>query len=171
MKKFFNVLVFSMLLISLLMSCKKVETYPDIPEVHFKSYTAENSVDALGNEIKLVELVFTFVDGDGDIGLKQSDTIPPYVGKYKNNFFPTLYVKDNGKYKEVENIAVSNYTIPYIEPQGQNKTLKADVKVKFEYTKADTLFNYDTLMYKFYIVDRALHQSNIDSTSDIVFKK
>ena len=174
MKRKCNILVFSILVMIMIMSCKKVETYPDIPEVHFKSYTAEDSVDVLGNEIKLVELVFTFVDGDGDIGLKQSDTIPPYVGKYKNNFFSTLYVKDNGKYKEVENIAVSNYTIPYIEPQGQNKTLKADVKVKFEYTisqENDSLFNYDTMMYKFYIVDRALHQSNIDSTSDIVFKK
>ncbi len=158
----------------IMMSCKKIQTYPDIPEVHFKSYTAENSVDVLGNKVKLVELVFTFVDGDGDIGLKQGDTVPPYVGKYRNNYFSTLYVKENGKYKKIENISVSNYTIPYIEPQGQNKTLKADVKVKYEYSMSqenDTLFNYDTIMYKYYIVDRALNQSNIDSTSDIFFKK
>ncbi len=155
----------------LIISCHKVKTYSDIPEVHFKSYTTDRFIEpVLQNEVKSVELVFTFVDGDGDIGLKQSDTISPYVDEYKNNFFPTLYVKDNGKYKEVENILVSNYTIPYIEPQGQNKTLKADVKVKFEYTKNDTLFNYDTLMYKYYILDRALHQSNIDSTSDIIFE-
>ena len=157
-----------------MMSCKKIQSYPDIPEVHFKSYTAKNSVDLLGNETKAVELVFTFIDGDGDIGLKQTDTISPYIGEYKNNYFSTLYVKENGEYKKIENIAVSNYTIPYIEPQGQNKTLKADVKVKYEYTilsANDSLFSYDTIMYEFYIVDRALNQSNIDSTCDIVFEK
>ena len=155
------------------MSCKKIQSYSNIPEVHFKSYTAQNSVDLLGNKTKAVELVFTFIDGDGDIGLRQIDTVAPYIGKYKNNFFSTLYVKENGEYKEVVNISVSNYTIPYIEPQGQNKTLKADVKVKYEYAisqENDTLFNYDTIMYEYYIVDRALNQSNIDSTSDIVFE-
>lgn len=170
MKFFFNVLMFDMLIMSMLMSCTKIKSYPNTPKVHFESYTTNRFIDSLDNDVKLAEIIFSVVDGDGDIGLRQSDTLDPYVGEYKNNFFSSLYIKSNGKYIEVENISLSNYTIPYIEPQGQNKTLKADVKVKFMYTNNDTLFNYDTLMYKYYIVDRALNQSNIDSTSDIVFE-
>ncbi|MBE9468130.1 MAG: hypothetical protein IMY72_07400 [Bacteroidetes bacterium] len=171
MKFFFKVLIFDVLIMSLLMCCTKIESYPNTPEVHFKSYTTDRFIDNSDNDIKLAEIIFSFVDGDGDIGLRQSDSLEPYVGKYKNNFFSSLYIKSNGKYIEVKNIFLSNYTIPYIEPKGQNKTLKADVKITFEYTNSDTLFNYDTLMYKYYIIDRALNQSNIDSTCDIVFKK
>ena len=58
------------------------------------------------------------------------------------------------------------YRIPYIEPrEGQNKILSGEIKIDFEYPT----IKYDTIMYDFYITDRALHKSNVESTSDISF--
>ena len=53
-----------------------------------------------------------------------------------------------------------NYRIPYMEPEGQDPSLKGEIKVEFLYI----LFKYDTLLYDFYITDRAENESNVEST-------
>ncbi|MBA7579337.1 hypothetical protein ES708_21207 [subsurface metagenome] len=60
-----------------------------------------------------------------------------------------------------------NYRIPYIESEGQNKTLKGEIQVDFFYL----IIKYDTIKYKFYIVDRALHKSNDQETDTIFFSQ
>ena len=56
-------------------SCLNVENYPIEPAILFSEYTLTDTTDALGNNIKLFELTIEFTDGDGDIGLEESDTI------------------------------------------------------------------------------------------------
>ena len=57
--------------ITLLFSCKKEKDYPVIPAIEYKEFLY-NSSSQDG------DFVFKFTDGDGDIGLKQSDNYPPF---------------------------------------------------------------------------------------------
>lgn len=149
-------------------SCQKIESISEIPYIEFKSFDLKDTVDILGNEGKIGELVFEFEDGDGDLGLEQADTLYPDTINY--NLFFTLFEKIGGQFQVVdeEDLETSlNFRIPYIENVGQNKTLKGEIKVDFYYL----LMLYDTIKYEFYIIDRALHKSNVEATREISFNE
>ena len=146
-----------------IVSCRKPEYYSEIPEIGYKSFTIRDTTDLLGNKVLVGELSFTFVDGDGDIGLRQpGDSIDPEDPEYTDLFF-TMYVMENGILTELDENDLQfplNYRIPYLEPEGQDPSLKGEIKVEFLYL----LFEYDTIQYEFYIKDRALNESNVEST-------
>lgn len=149
------------------LSCQKVESISEIPHIEFKSFELRDTIDILGNPGKIGELIFKFEDGDGDIGLEQPDSISSDNTSY--NLFFTLYEKIEGQFQKVDEDDLEtplNYRIPYIENIGQNKTLKGEVKVEFYYY---LLMLYDTIKYEFYIVDRALNESNVETTTEIAF--
>jgi hypothetical protein len=148
-------------------TCSRPETLPEIPEISFKSFTLDERVNELGNTILTGILVFRFQDGDGDIGFKAPDSIPEGDTTFYNLFF-TLHEKKNGEYTRISNEDLPSplyYRIPYMYPEGQNKTLSGDIDVEFEYLTIE----YDTIFYDFFIIDRAGHRSNTDSTDDISF--
>ena len=156
------ILIITVLLSGL--SCKKIESLPEIPSISFKSFILIDTIDALGNEGKIGELTFDFEDGDGDIGLTQPDSLS--VDSTNFNLFFTLFGKIDGEFIEVSENDLEtplNYRIPYIEKEGQNKALKGEIQVDFIYL----LFEYDTIKYSFFIVDRALHKSNVETTPEI----
>ncbi len=166
MKKIVRYMI--IIILSLLLpACPKFEVLPEIPEVEFQSFILSIQTNDLGNELLLGELVFTFRDGDGDIGLPEPDTIAP--GDTTNfNLFLTLNEKVNGNFRKIENSDLPSplyYRIPYMNPEGQNKTLQGEIKVELEYFTIE----YDTIKYDFYIKDRAGHKSNVESTSEISF--
>jgi len=146
-------------------SCHEITKYSEIPEIHYKSHISKDSVDILGNQIKYIELTFSVLDGDADFGLAVGDTLPPFDTIYNNNFFSTLFAKENGVFEEVD-ILLSSYRIPYLEVVG-GKAYKADVKVEFEYFYS--LLPSDTIKYEFHVYDKALNQSNIEETPEIIF--
>jgi hypothetical protein len=114
--------------------------------------------------VKKGELIFDFEDGDGDIGLKPTDSL----SVDSTNLFLTMYSKTDGTFTEVsgEDLKTTlNYRIPYIEREGQNKALIGEIQVDFDYLLT---FEYDTIKYSFFIVDRALHKSNVETTPEIV---
>jgi hypothetical protein len=145
-------------------SCRKIEQLPPIPHIEFTSFAIFDTIDILGNNAKGGRLKFYFEDGDGDLGLKppsqdQTDT---------TNLFFTLYRKTGGTMVPApvnDPLEPSSYRIPYLERLGQNKILKGTISVTFLY-----LFysRTDTIRYDFYIKDRASHESNIASTSEII---
>ncbi len=148
------------------LSCSELTKYSEIPAIEYSSHIAADTVDALNNPVRFVELKFSIIDGDGDFGLKDSDTLPPYDTIFNNNFFTSLYGLNNGNSEIVENILNPNSRIKYIEIEGQT-TYKADIYIEFSYSKS--LVNYDTIKYEFFVVDRALNQSNTVTTPNIVF--
>ena len=148
------------------LSCKKIESLPETPSISFKSFILKDTTitDLLGNEGKIGELIFDFEDGDGDIGLTQPDSLS--VDSTNFNLFFTLFGKIDGEFIEVSEDDLKttlNYGIPYIEKEGQNKALKGEIQVDFRYHT----FEYDTIKYSFFIVDRALHKSNVETTPEI----
>ncbi len=145
-------------------ACKKVEQLPAVPHIDFTSFTIFDTTDILGNNSKGGRLKFHFEDGDGDLGLNA-----PTGGQTDStNLFFTLFRKEGGVMLQAPDndpLKPSSYRIPYMDRLGQNKILKGTISVTFLYLFYSPA---DTIRYDFYIKDRALNESNVVSTSEIV---
>jgi len=153
-------------LMALLMlgSCTKIEHLSPIPSIRFNSFEIFDTTDILGNISKAGKLDFYFEDGDGDIGLK----VPSGNQTDSTNLFFTLYRKTGGimvPATEDDPLYPSSYRIPYMVRLGQNKILRGTISVTFLYLFYSPA---DTIMYEFYLKDRAPHESNVASTSEII---
>jgi hypothetical protein len=156
--------IISMLVLT---SCMKKEVYPDIPEIAFQSFTLE--FDS-GMYAKRGYLTISFKDGNGDIGLRPEQNQPPFDtgGPYYYNYIIDYYELQHGTFVKVELDPPFNARIPYLTPDDPNKAIKGII--------VDTLVLnpqpvYDTIKFKFFIYDRALHKSNIDSTPPIILRR
>ncbi len=168
MKNFiFKNIILLTLIAGVFYACKKKDVYPIIPEIKFENFLTITNAGQSFPERGV--LIFSFTDGDGDIGLYQSDTLPPY----DFNLFISYFEIQNGDTVEVfltqtdpatGDIDTLNFNgrIPILTPPGSNKSISGEVE--------DTIFihnpasPFDTIMFKAYIVDRALHKSNTIST-------
>jgi hypothetical protein len=140
-------------------SCIQGVQYPPEPKIELIGYTYKDSLDNLGNPAHLGLITFSFTDGDGDIGLSESDTAMPY--DYN------LYVSRIGIQGGIKLTAEElNFRIPDITPSGQNKTLMGEIDVDLDIFPV--LLSYDTLYYEVYIKDRKLNMSNTITTDYIV---
>ncbi len=148
----------------LLYSCTKIEKLPSVPRIEFNSFSVFDTTDILGNNAKAGRLNFYFEDGDGDLGLD----LPTGEEEDTTNIFFSLYRKTNGALEPApanDPLQPSTYRIPFMEKQGQNQILKGTISITFLY-----LFysGADTIVYDFYIKDRAQNESNTVSTNEII---
>jgi len=153
-------------IIFVVVSCKKIEEYPDTPQITGITYSIKDTVDVLDNHVKKLILELSVIDGDGDLGLFDSDTVSPgdtsKVYIYQYNRINGIYVPE-----EVEENRF--YRIPFSQPAGQNKTLKCRILIDMEYQVMDNFS--DTLKYECFIIDRAWHKSNVITSPEIVIDK
>ena len=157
-------ILFTPLFLALLMSsCHKPEKYPVEPKIEFVSLEAITEADNAMD----VRLTFKFQDGDGDIGLDESDTRPPFdtSSVYYYNCFITYFEKQNGTFVEVELPSTLNMRIPRLSddvPESIAGELYIDLFAN------NPLSPYDTIRYELYVVDRALNHSNTITTSEYI---
>lgn len=155
MKNYFpTYLVYFIIAVAVFISCQEKETYPVIPEIEFDQF-----VKIWNPQLMLFDrgvFAISFKDGDGDIGLWDSDTAAPY----DYNLFINYYELQNG---DSVRVVISdsnefNARVPILTPLGSNKSISGVIE--------DTLFMYnfqstfDTIMFDAYLVDRELHKSN-----------
>ena len=146
----------------------KTEEVPPEPAIAFKSF---------GQYPDSASLVITFTDGDGDIGLAQGQTEPPFdtSSVYYYNFYMDYYLMEAGTW--TFKYAIGN-RIPVITPTGQNKALEGEISRLIEtlqipgfpqpwYGVLDDADQGDTIRLDVRIIDRALHTSNMVSTGNI----
>src|SRR6056297_1583565 len=145
----------------LLVSCEKEDQYSDIPEIKYKSFTmAEETENDFENTIG--HLKFTFTDGDGDIGNDPNvETANDTTTTEAYNTFITRFYKENNQFVRDTTIT---YIIPYLEGGVYREYLKGEIEIKIYFND----FPYDTLMFDFYIYDRANHKSNTETTPEII---
>ena len=169
--------ILSVLAVLAAISCKRLEEYPVEPAITFLEFEKIfNETDSIYDR---GVLKFEFTDGDGDIGLEDRDTFPPFNpgSKYYYNLIidyyevrkgvetPVFLTFYNSETEEYDTVYLSA-RIPLLTPKGINKAISGDIY--------DTVFiynyfsDYDTLFLKFKIVDRALHESNTEKTPYIV---
>ena len=142
----------------LMPSCKPEEEYPDAPTVSFKGFYFTDTV-LLGNTVKQGTLIFSFTDGDGDIGF---DTVQPR----QNTIFMTKHKLVNNVLTQMDLLVDLNYFVERIYKDDKKQAVSGDIKIE-DLNEYAMSFG-DTIMYKFYIVDRAGNKSNTDSTGLII---
>jgi len=167
---YFDIFVILILLV-VSQSCEiDKNRYSDVPFIEFIDSKESIGLDDLEVEVYKLQIEFYLIDGDGDVGLPNGELPSPYIGDSAFNFFPILYYFEKGELI-LDTIATidtaRNFIIPSVEKVGLDKTLKANVYIDFEYSVK--LFPYDSIMYSFYVMDRAFNKSNIEWTDTIVF--
>lgn len=150
-------------------SCEKNISYPDIPEIHFKGLNVDIiGGNSAGSIQKTADLAFSFVDGDGDLGVRDEDT---------RDTLSQIYITWQKKladgtyenYEFDEGSVIQMFRIPYDDvmnrDEAQNKVLKGTVRITMD-APLNPPDDMDTVRLEFYIMDRALHSSNIDHSPD-----
>jgi hypothetical protein len=155
----------SLILISSLIytSCEKLENASKVPEVTFESFTLYQTYNDLGQISLEGELVFNFVDGDANFGIRDSSSS-------MRNLVLLPYRKLNMEYDSIDaEIYGKSYRIlddEGLHRYGSYTTIRGEIRVKIPYLLKPP---FDTIRYDFYIVDRSGNKSNVESTSDIAF--
>ncbi len=172
-----NIIILSLITGLISVSCRKFEEFPDIPAITYNNFIILINEDTGISERGV--LVFSYTDGDGDLGLSSRDTLPPYDkdGDYYYNLILKYYEKQNGKFVEVPLLAWNNDSsyydtltfnsrFPVLTPESGNPAIKGVFQ--------DTLFiynpisQYDTIKFRAFIYDRALNKSNEIETDEII---
>ena len=82
----------SVIVVALIFSCTKPKVYPIVPEISFKEMILLDTINPAlpENQIKLIVLTMSVVDGDGDIGLLEDVIWPGFDTLDNKNLFISL---------------------------------------------------------------------------------
>jgi len=155
--KIWKHIAIGILLAAIFTACLKSEEFPPEPYLEYLSFT---------NDPENAVMRFNFTDGDGNVGLDNRDTMPPFhptadpVNLYHWNFWLNYYERVNGEWVQYDLDPNAVYSrIPRLDPDGQNKALEGEVVVDmtgwFPLNPAA-----DTVRYGAILVDRDLNKSN-----------
>lgn len=141
----------------LVTGCLKREKYPVEPIITLEklAFPGDSTVITIG-----------FTDGDGDLGLNEADTFPPYEpgGAFYFNLLFDPERRVNGVWTPVD--LPYYYRFTPITPTGQDKSLKGELDwvLRSQIFPLPPLQAGDTVRFNIRIVDRALHVSNTVTT-------
>jgi hypothetical protein len=168
--------VAALLVFALVSGCVKDQQFSNTPVIRFVSFNQLK--DNAGKDSSGV-LTLKFMDGDGDVGLSTSDTLPPFNrgSLYYFNLFINYFEKQNGTWVKVVTPPITpggdtlnnNSRIPNLTPVGQDKTLEGELKMSL-FTN-NPFAQWDTIKYEVSICDRALNRSNQITTPEIILTK
>jgi hypothetical protein len=161
-------IIFVLILIS---SCKKnPDSYPIEPSIEYKEFLAANKYEAV--------LTLNFTDGDGDIGLKNSDTVGLYDKSspyYYNLYIKTYYKSSNGNFKDTLiydvitnkiDTGLIRQRIQFVEKTTKDDFLKGQFIINLNGYRQSLA--HKIIKYKIYFYDRALHKSNVIETPELI---
>jgi len=151
-----------------LWSCETVQKYSNIPEIHYKHLVFVDRTDDLGETFKNAVLTFSFIDGDGDLGVKPQDKPSDRVSKIHYTWYSKHSDNTYQPYKFPNDSINLSSEIPYNsvmdKSEAHNKVLKGTIEIELS-TPIEPK-GVDTMRVEFYIADRARNQSNIEYTPD-----
>lgn len=131
--------------------CITPPEYDIVPEITFQTIDKTN---AKAGEDSLI-VSFTFTDGDGDLGVSDTQsTINAWLIDNRTNFPYT-------------------YQIPFIPQKGTSNAISGTIHITVSPLTISCRPDHpirDTLSYSIYIRDRAEHKSNVITTPDIYLK-
>jgi len=150
----------TLLIVLVLQSCFKKEEYPIEPVISFDSFTVVNDS---------ATLTINFTDGDGDLGLKVSDTLPPYDinSEFHYNIYVNYFEKDDqiGWTEGLDldgNPIILKYRMKPIITKGKAKGIKGKIEIGIGTLYYNQLSNQsDTIKYNIQLIDKALNKSNL----------
>lgn len=141
-----------------LYSCLEDAQYPDEPAICFLSLETAGQTGTM---------TIGFTDGDGNIGLAQSDTLAPFCPDtctFYYNLFLEYSEFQNGEWvyiplePELGQIPFY-YRVAEVTPTGQNKSLNGEIEIDMP---VYFLFSdFDTCRFEIQLFDRAFNGSNV----------
>ncbi len=153
-------------LIPVMHACFKAVDYPVEPVISAPEF------NIMGDS---AVLSFQFTDGDGDIGLNDDEEQPPYdtSSYYYYNIYMDYYEKDdvNGWQRGLDLAGDSisfKYRIERINVKGKQRGMKGRIDVTLYTFQNPFSSQSDTIRFKVKLIDRALNESNVIETGEIV---
>lgn len=177
-KKFFDSLNFKIigfLFIGLffLTGCFSEPDYPDTPQIEFVSLQNLQSKSRANTDSVVITLFFQ--DGDGDLGLTSTDTLPPFsdrnpdgtVNLFRHNFFADVErLNENGEFEPII-FASQNFNLnsrfPVLNTLDKETALEGELRYSLNLfsTSFSPVQQGDILRYRISIADRNLNVSNV----------
>ena len=157
-------------------ACQKPVEYPVEPKIAYEGFTYLMNPDSTFSGEGVISLSFT--DGDGDLGLDDADTLPPF-GFNDAHYYNMLvdYMKCvNGEFVKTPLLNWNAQTQSYDtmsfntrfkrvrdseEPKAISGTIDYTLMVQNPFSPNDTV------KFEIRILDRALHESNVIQTEPI----
>ena len=154
-----------------LASCIEKPTYPSKPVIAYKDFI-RYGIDPSNPDS--VDLVVSFTDNEGDIGLEQADTFGMF--KYGNIWLEYYYDSANTGIWAAFDSSIQNtvpfdtfrfgYRIPPVLPEGDPaEPMKGLIYVK----QSPFIRVHDRIKYVVYMYDKALQRSDTVHTPPIEF--
>jgi len=159
-----------------IVSCRKAEQYPIEPCITYNGLTYQTDSDGAFNGNVIVSIGYT--DGNGDLGLDDGDTIPPFNanGEYYYNMLVAYQRYENGTFVEKPLLSWNNETQSYdtISFNARfRRLLDGDIEkpisgvIDYTMMVKNPFSPNDTIRFAISIIDRALNVSNTITTGPI----
>jgi len=150
-------------------SCIKKPKYRSEPVIEYKDFLRYGDP----SDPDSVELVISFTDNEGDIGIEQGDTNNSIFKS--GNLFMVYYYDSNGTWTAFDPNPAAPFDtmiIPYRVPVALQEGDDSEPMKGLIYVKQKFPFKWAThtkLMYRVHMYDKALHKSNTIDTPPIEF--
>ena len=167
-------------------SCLNPPDYPETPSIEFKGITKQRMTGPNGTaDFDRVVISVNYKDGDGDLGLRDTELQPPYNTNNPDgslnpdgyNYLCRLQVKDNNnQFNDVvfpPNEPGYDGRYPFLTPSSQGDRaapLRGTIDYEQDLFKNSILRTGTTLRFRIRIKDRALHVSNEVFTTPITLE-
>ena len=155
------------------MGCNTDPVISETPEIRFESVTVYKNIS--GKDSMMV-LRINYKDGDGDLGLSDSDTVPPFnfgnEGFY--NFIVNYRVKKGNKWQGLilpggSDTLNFNQRFQRLNLSDKAKKVSGSFDLRIPAAPYPGI-NPDTVQLISLIMDRKLHKSNLAASNEIYLK-
>ncbi|MBO6026616.1 MAG: hypothetical protein J6P73_05145 [Bacteroidales bacterium] len=162
MKKTFFIALFAVLV---MVACQKKVEYPIEPQITYKGLAFV--IDADSTLTGEVVLSIGYTDGDGDLGLDDSDTIYPF-GINDPHYYNLIidYLRWDGTQFVADTI---NFNARFKRLVFYDEVKAISGVIKNTTMLLNPFAPNDTVKLRAHIIDRALHESNTIETEPICF--
>ncbi len=169
-------------LLLILCSCHKPVEYPVEPRIEYQGFTYLFNADSTFSGEGVVS--FSYTDGDGDLGLDDGDTLPPFG--FNDTYYYNMvidYLKcENGVFVKTPLLSphvpahpadtlvlydtvTFNARFKRLRDSEDPKAISGTMEYKL--TVQNPFSPNDTVRFEIHILDRALHESNVIQTEPI----
>ena len=163
-------------------ACQKPVEYPIEPKIAYEGFTYLMNPDSTFSGEGIIS--FSYTDGDGDLGLDDSDTLPPFGfhDTYYYNMVVDYLKSENGVFVKTPLLSPHVPTSPddtlvlydTVTFNARFKRLRDSEEPKaisgsmdYKLTVQNPFSPNDTVKFEIRILDRALHESNVIQTDPI----
>lgn len=159
------------------LACQKPVEYPIEPKIAYEGFTYLFNADSTFSGEGVIS--FSYTDGDGDLGLDDSDTLSPfgfndahyynmvvdYLKCVNGEFVKTPLLSWNAQTQTYDTVTF-NARFKRLRDSEEPKAISG--KMDYTLTVQNPFSPNDTVKFEIRILDRALHESNVIQTEAII---